>query len=112
MFLQPLPWEWPYFPRYSGSYNASECSRAAKRLPFPPFMLATENHVEQVDISRNRRLKNVELLMQWQPTATDKSYIVLLSLREAETLRRTMQAKSPLLPPMLLAAHRWSHRLR
>ena len=77
--------------------------RAAKKLPFPEFMLATENHVEQVDVSRNRRLKNVEILMQWQPQVGEEdSHVVLLSLREAQTLRRAMQAKAPSLPPIIL----------
>ena len=42
------------------------------------------------------------VLMQWQPQQQDESYIVLLSLREAETLRRAMQAKSPSLPALIL----------
>ena len=56
-------------------------------------MLATENHVDFItELTRSRRLKNVEVLMQWMPEAGEDTYVVLLSLREAQTLRRAMQA--------------------
>ena len=46
--------------------------------------------------------------MQWMPEAPKKAgdkvttYVVVLSLGEAQTLRRAMQAKSPHLPPVVL----------
>jgi hypothetical protein len=82
--------------------NTFRMVRRSRPLAFPDFVLATENHVDHVDVARNRRLKNVEVLMQWQPEKDDASYVVLLSLREAQTLRRAVQAKSPTLPPIIL----------
>ena len=78
--------------------------RASQPLDFPEWLQATENHVDGVEVTRNRRLKNVEVLMQWQPdpNVPDESYVVLLSLCEAQTLRRAMQAKSTRLPPIVL----------
>jgi hypothetical protein len=78
----------------------------SKTLQFPSYMLATENHVYyQADVTHSRRLKNVEVLMQWIPQLnevedddvggeTKGMHVVVLSLREAQTLRRAMQAKS------------------
>ena len=90
----------------------------SKTLAFPSFVLATENHVYyQADVTHSRRLKNVEVLMQWIPQKAEVEvaedeveiakgmHVVLLSLREAQTLRRAMQAKSEalsFLPTMCL----------
>ena len=73
----------------------------ARTLPFPPFLLASENHLDfRTDLRASRRLKNVEVLMQWSPSPDKpdaETFLVLLSLREAQTLRRAMQAKACLL---------------
>ena len=82
--------------------NTFRMVKRAKPLNFPDFMLATENHVDHIEAARNRRLKNVEVLMQWQPEKDGGSYVVLLSLREAQTLRRAMQAKTSSMPSIIL----------
>ena len=61
----------------------------APHLGFPKNLLLSGNWFRPAWIGLgDRRLKNVELIMEWKPEGAEKSVVVALTLAEGETIRR------------------------
>eukprot|EP00931_Biecheleriopsis_adriatica_P018048 TRINITY_DN12737_c1_g1_i1.p1 TRINITY_DN12737_c1_g1~~TRINITY_DN12737_c1_g1_i1.p1 ORF type:complete len:1556 (-),score=408.83 TRINITY_DN12737_c1_g1_i1:30-4622(-) len=65
---------------------------SSKALAYPSSLLLTQDYAPQMHrFDQARRLKNVEVIMRWEATADQKMRCVVLSLAEAESLRRFAQ---------------------
>eukprot|EP00658_Telonema_sp_P-2_P081848 TRINITY_DN8499_c0_g1_i1.p1 TRINITY_DN8499_c0_g1~~TRINITY_DN8499_c0_g1_i1.p1 ORF type:complete len:1069 (-),score=314.54 TRINITY_DN8499_c0_g1_i1:392-3598(-) len=75
-------------------------------LGFPEQLLLSGNWFRPTWIGLgDRRLKNIELIMEWQPPGTEKRYVVALTLAEGETVRRILHTKQPYIKDAVIALH-------
>eukprot|EP00931_Biecheleriopsis_adriatica_P073552 TRINITY_DN47812_c0_g1_i1.p1 TRINITY_DN47812_c0_g1~~TRINITY_DN47812_c0_g1_i1.p1 ORF type:complete len:4288 (-),score=931.49 TRINITY_DN47812_c0_g1_i1:37-12879(-) len=63
------------------------------QLPFPRQILVSSNYFRPHWAGLgDRRLKNISLVVDWRPDAGSERYLLVLSLAEAETVRRLIHA--------------------
>eukprot|EP00656_Telonema_subtile_P005028 TRINITY_DN12285_c0_g1_i4.p1 TRINITY_DN12285_c0_g1~~TRINITY_DN12285_c0_g1_i4.p1 ORF type:complete len:1077 (+),score=272.22 TRINITY_DN12285_c0_g1_i4:94-3324(+) len=100
-FSQHFLGDLPFYPLSIFQINAD-----APSLQFPDQLLLSGNWFRPQWIGLgDRRLKNVELIMEWQPPGSEKRQVVALTLAEGETVRRIIHTKQEYTKDLSLALH-------
>jgi len=77
----------------------------APKVTFPDNLFLSGNWFRPKFMGNSRRLKNVEVILEWAPEGANNNSLVVLTLAEAETIRRIIHRRQAIIEGVSLGLH-------